>query len=260
MIADLHKEFEVVDKLRGATTDSGSNFLKAFRESGDTSHVPNYEEEEDYLEQSDEEDMLYLDLGEILDARIRQENVFNAVNPTLPMHRKCACHLLSLIAKADILKIPDPTFQELRSSTLLKVQLLLNKQTSSSLNSDIIKQHIGQLFIQKNETRWNSEYYAIRCIERLLRKKNRAMKRLFDELRITPFTPNEEQFMKEYTRIMRYITDALDVLQGEKNIGLGYLLPTIALLKKKLALLQDDASIIHCQSLITGLLDAISAR
>jgi KRAB domain-containing zinc finger protein len=31
MIADLHKEFEVVDKLRGAATDSGSNFLKAFR-------------------------------------------------------------------------------------------------------------------------------------------------------------------------------------------------------------------------------------
>ena len=86
------------------------------------------------------------------------------------------------------------------------------------------------------------------------------MKRVFDELRLTPFTRNEEQFMKEYTRIMRYITDALDVLQGEKNIGLGYLLPTIALLKKKLALLKDDASIIHCQSLITGLLDAISAR
>ncbi len=85
------------------------------------------------------------------------------------------------------------------------------------------------------------------------------MKRVFDELRITPFTPNEEQFMKEYTRIMRYITDALDVLQGEKNIGLGYLLPTISLFKK-LVLLQDDASIIHCQSLITGLLDAISAR
>jgi hypothetical protein len=189
------------------------------------------------------EDMLYLDLGEILDARIRQENVFNAVNPTLPMHRKCACHLLSLIAQADILKIPDPTFQELRSSTLHKVQLLLNKQTSSSLNSDIIKQHIRQLFIQKNETRWNSEYYAIRCIERLLRKKNRGMKRVFYELRITPFTPNEEQFMKKYTRIMRYITDALDVLQGENNIGLGYLLPTISLLKK-LVLLQDDASLI----------------
>lgn len=153
MIADLHKEFEVVDKLRGEKTDSGSNFFKAFRESGDASHVLNYEEEEDAFEQSDEEDMLYLDLGEILYALIRQENVFDAVNPILPMHRKCACHLLSLIAKDDILKIPDPTFQELRSSTLHKVQLLLNKQTSSSLNSDTIKQHIGKLFIQKNETR-----------------------------------------------------------------------------------------------------------
>jgi hypothetical protein len=55
------------------------------------------------------------------------------------------------------------------------------------------------------------------------------MRKLFDELPLTPFTPDEEQFLKKYTRIMRYITDALDVLQGEKNIGLGYLLPTISL-------------------------------
>jgi hypothetical protein len=259
MIEDLHKEYEVVDKLRGATTDNGSNFFKAFRESGDASDVPSYEDDDS--EQSDEEDnMLYFEIGNILDARIRQEYVSNNVNPTLPMHRKCTCYLLSLIAKADISKIADPTFQKLRNSTLHKVQLLLNKQKSSSVNSDLIMQHIGQLFIQKNETRCNSEYYAIRCIARLLRKKNCGMGRIFDELRLTPFTPNEEQFLKEYTRIMRHMTDALDVLQGEKNIGLGYLLPTISVLKTKLASLQGDASIIQCQPLITGLLDAISVR
>jgi hypothetical protein len=159
IIEDLHKEYEVVDKLRGATTDNGSNFLKAFRESGDASYVPNYEDDD--LEQSDEEDMLYFEIGEILDARIRQEYVSSNVNPTLPMHRKCACHLLSLIAKADISKIPDPTFQELRNSTLHKVQLLLNKQSSSSVNSDLIMQHIGQLFIKKKRN--PMELRVLRC-------------------------------------------------------------------------------------------------
>lgn len=136
------------------------------------------------------------------------------------MHRKCACHLLSLIAKADISKIQDHTFQELKNSTIVKIQLLLNKQTSSSENSDLIME-----LIEPTTTNW---YYAIRCIVRLLRTKSRGMRKLFEELRLTPFTPNEEQCLKKYTRIMRYITDALDVLQGEKNIGLGFLLPTIS--------------------------------
>jgi hypothetical protein len=35
----------------------------------------------------------------------------------------------------------------------------------------------------------------------------------------TPNSSTEEQFLKEYTRIMRYITDALNVLQGEKNFS-----------------------------------------
>ncbi len=83
-------------------------------------------------------------------------------------------------------------------------------------------QRTRELFILKNHFRWNSEYYAIRCIiVRLLGKKNQGIKKLFDELRLTPFTPNE-QFPKEHTRIIRCITDAFDVLQGEKNIGLGY--------------------------------------
>ncbi|XP_045032193.1 uncharacterized protein LOC116915580 [Daphnia magna] len=128
MIEYLHKEYEVVDKLRGATTDNGSNFLKAFRESGNAPDVPNYDDDD--FEQSDEEDMLYFEIGEIIDGRITQDYFANNVNPTIPMHRKCACHLLSLIAKADISKIQDHTFQELRNSlqdnaSIIKCQSLI---------------------------------------------------------------------------------------------------------------------------------------
>lgn len=89
--------------------------------------------------------------------------------------------------------------------------------------------HIRQLFILKNEIRWNSEYSAIRCIVWLLKKKNRCMKKFFLELSLTLFIPNQEQYLKEYTKVMRYFTEALDEWQGEKNIGSGYLLPTISL-------------------------------
>jgi len=251
--------------LRGSTTDSGSNLLKAFRESGEASTVPNYEdhqeeeEEDEEEEEEEEEEMTYFVIGDILNALIAEENNNNH-DPTLPQHRKCACHLLNLVAKADILKIKHPGFQHLCKTTLQKLQLLWNKQTSSSLNADIIKQYLDQLLILKNDTRWNSEYQATNCIVRLLKKKNTEIRRLFKELKTTPLTPNEEQFLQEYSRIMKHIADALDVLQGDKNIGLGFLLPTIAELKEKLQKLQDGTSITHCQPLITGLLDAIHFR
>ncbi len=193
--------------------------------------MPNYEdhqeEEEEYQEEEDQEEeeedeMAYFVIGKIINARITERNCSNNRDPTLPQHRRCACHLLSLIAKADILKIQDPGFKHLRKSTLEKLQILWNKQTFSSLNADIIKQYLDQLLIFKNDTRWNSEYYAINCIVRLLKKKNRALRKLFEELKITHLTPNEEQFLKEYSRIMKHIADALNVLQGEKKIGLGF--------------------------------------
>jgi hypothetical protein len=60
--------------------------------------------------------------------------------------------------------------------------------------------------------------------------------------------------MKEYIKVMKPIVETLDIFQGEKNVGLGYLLLTINIHKSVLRLLQDDSSIIHCQPLLSGLL------
>lgn len=99
---------------------------------------------------------------------------------------------------------------------------------------------------------WNSEYDVVTYIFRLLKKKSRGMKKIFGGLNLIQLTPNEEQYLKEYSKIMRFCTEALDVLQGQENIALGYLLPTIYLLKKKLKRLQNNLSIKYCQALITG--------
>ena len=117
LIENLHKEYDVVKKLRGSTTDSGSNFLKAFRESGEASTVPNYEDHQE----EEEEEITYFVIGDILNALIAEENNNNH-DPTLPQHRKCACHLLNLVAKADILKIKHQGFQHSRKTTLQKLQ------------------------------------------------------------------------------------------------------------------------------------------
>nr|CAH0100218.1 unnamed protein product [Daphnia galeata] len=76
-----------------------------------------------------------------------------------------------------------------------------------------------------------------------------------------PIAPRlEEQFMKEYVIVMQSVVDGLNILQGDKNVGLGYLLPTLSVLKTNLRLLQDDPSIVHCQPLITSLLTSINIR
>jgi hypothetical protein len=151
---------------------------------------------------------------------------------------------LSLICKVDILKIQDPFFKQLRSSVFGKLQQLWNKQGSSSVSSDIIMRFLGRLFVLKNDTRWNSEYSAVSCLVRLLKKSYRQMKKLFEELNIDFISPHEEKILKEYVRVTKSVCEALDVLQGEKNVGMGFLLPTLSVLKNKLKALKDDASII----------------
>ncbi|KAK4024590.1 hypothetical protein OUZ56_010013 [Daphnia magna] len=72
MIEYLHKEYEVV------TSCEEQQPTTAFRESGNASDVPNYDDDD--FEQSDEEDMLYFEIGEIIDGRITQDDFANNTN------------------------------------------------------------------------------------------------------------------------------------------------------------------------------------
>jgi hypothetical protein len=201
--------------------------------------------------------MIFIDLGEILGSRSRSTG---SRQITLPVHRRCACHLLNLVSKVDVEKITDKSFNDLRENVEDKLDLLWNKQSSSSKNSDTIKRHLGQLFILKNDTRWNTRFFATECVVKLIRLKEKALKKLMQELKIPYFSPSEEQFMKEYVIVMQSVVDGLNILQGDKNVGLGYLLPTLSVLKTNLRLLQDDPSIVYCQPLITSLLTSINIR
>lgn len=215
------------------------------------------DDHDDFSDAESDDDMIFIDLGEILDSRSR---FTGSRQVTLPVHRRCACHLLNLVSKVDVEKITDGSFNDLRMNVEDKLDILWNKQSSSSNNSDTIKRHLGQLFVLKNDTRWNTRYYATACVVRLIRKKEKALRKLMEELKIPYFSPSEEQYMKEYVKVMPCVVDALDILQGEKNVGLGFLLPTLTVLKSNLQLLQDDPSVVHCQPLIASLLTSINIR
>ncbi|KAK4007124.1 hypothetical protein OUZ56_012285 [Daphnia magna] len=72
---------------------------------GDVSTVSNYED----VDIDGEEDFMYFEIGDVLDEKSYDQ--LSITNVTLPQHRRCACHFLSLIAKVAIIKIHDFYYQ-----------------------------------------------------------------------------------------------------------------------------------------------------
>ena len=48
------------------------------------------------------------------------------------------------------------------------------------------------------------------------------------------FKDADNEFLKEYVIGLRTLAAAIDILQGENNCYLGYLLPTLLIMKKSL--------------------------
>jgi hypothetical protein len=80
-----------------------------------------------------------------------------------------------------------------------------------------------------------------------LKNKYREKKKFFAELKLDFITFNEELFKKEYVVVMRPVKDALDVLKADVHVGMGYLLPTLSVLRNKLTSLKNYTSITFCQ-------------
>ncbi|XP_039649466.1 uncharacterized protein LOC120554574 [Perca fluviatilis] len=69
-------------------------------------------------------------------------------------------------------------------------------------------------------------------IVRILKEQGEgAITAVCSTLKIPMFTPVELGFLAEYTKTMSPFAKALDVLQGEANVQMGWLVPTITLLQ-----------------------------
>lgn len=141
-IESIHQDFGIDDKVRITVTDSGSNFLKAFRVfgpdrkivSGSAEKVTEIDEESGYEESGSylEE---FVEISSILDAgnKVYEDGEMSR----LPMHRKCACHLLNLIATSDAKEAQeDANFKRNYRSVFAKLKALFNKQGRSGQASE----------------------------------------------------------------------------------------------------------------------------
>ena len=91
-------------------------------------------------------------------------------------------------------------------------------------------------------------------------KKPEELNDVMDDFKLKQLTDAEQQFFKEFIKIMKLISDALDVFQNEEKMSIGCVLSVLTLLKEKLERFKDDQSIIHCVPLINCLLEGIEGR
>ena len=185
----------------------------------------------------------------------------------LPLHRKCACHRLSLVATTDVAGLQG-TLKKTSVQTFAKLSGLWNKQNRSVPAANAIKAALGILLVTPCETRWNSYYDAVSKVNAILSDPEQEVKFdcVCDQLGIKHLLPSQKKFVAEYVMVMKPVCDGLDKLQGERDVGLGYLLPTLSVMLSKLnKLLQPDEStnlqkLSICEPLVHALKRGIRAR
>ncbi|KAL4085077.1 hypothetical protein QTP88_027369 [Uroleucon formosanum] len=118
--------------------------------------------------------------------------------------------------------------------TFSKSQALWNKQNRLSQIADIIKTNLGVYLKTPNQTRWNCRFNSSKFL--LLHFKNNPSKftKVCDALKLNRFSKDDLEILEEYVVVMELLCICLDVLQGEKNMYFGFLLPSITMLLRYL--------------------------
>ncbi len=141
-----------------------------------------------------------------------------------------------------------------------KVTKLCNTPSFSDNTSGMIRMELGGLFVKKNDTRLNSGYNSKFRVHHFATNKKTELFKLMVTLKIEPFQPVEIKFLAEYLKILKEVVDFLIIMQGEENIGMGYLLPTIFILEEKLHSFKEDRTIQFCGPLVEKLISSFSTN
>ena len=91
----------------------------------------------------------------------------------------------------------------------------------------------------------------------MITRKSKELKYIFEHFKIQQLRTIEEEYIKEYVKVMHPLSEALDVFQNEEQMSIGCVLPTLALLRTKMKSFENDSSIIHCQPLVTTILEEL---
>ncbi|KAL2089218.1 hypothetical protein ACEWY4_016117 [Coilia grayii] len=168
----------------------------------------------------------------------------------LPKHHRCACHLLNLVSTVNVenANIAE-AYKKLSRSAFAKSQALWNKTSRSTPAAELVEKHCKLQLVQPNKTRWNCLYLAVERIVRIIKDQGEGpMRAVCAELKVPMYSPADMAFLSEYATTMSPVAKAINILQGEKDVQMGWLLPTITTIITKLKKMKPSPS--FCKPLV----------
>ena len=163
---DIHRDYGIARKVCWTTTDSGSNFVKAFsvfgRHDGDGEEGDNDDDDDDDDDDGDAATAV-IDIGALVDS--------GDGDIQLPMHHRCVCHTLQLVATTDADDADaTPAYKRLSRAAFAKAQALWNRTGRSVQAAEAVQKHCGLALVRPNQTRWNSVFFAVERLVRIVRE------------------------------------------------------------------------------------------
>ena len=111
--------------------------------------------------------------------------------------------------------------------------------------------------------RWNSTFDALRQIAKIMEDKEKfginKLNECCDFAGAKRFTNDDFDFIQEDVEVMAPLSISLDLLQGVKEMYLGYLLPVITTLLKSMENLQKKG-LKYLDSVASAIANAVQAR
>lgn len=117
--------------------------------------------------------------------------------------------------------------------TTAKCTAIWNKQNRSTCSGDIIHNYLGLYLQSPNDTRWNSFFDSCKHILSQFKKSPSIFLRMCDDLKVGRLNKADTEWLDEYVFIMEPLAICLDILQSEKNMYFGFLIPSITQLINK---------------------------